>query len=210
MIGAHRNIHAKKMLEIEREAKNITLREHVDLRTQELIEVNNQLAIKMREVELLATIDTLTRLSNRYQFEKKLNIEYLRAIRFSEPLSLVALDLDNFKPVNDLYGHAKGDLVLIEVANIIMSNIREIDLSARWGGDEFMILLPNTSVEQAVVFANKIRVFIDNGEVSNDFGVTASFGVVQLTSDDDPLRLVTRADRALYKSKEAGRNCITS
>ena len=210
MIGAHRDISATKLLELEREAKSLTLQEHVDSRNQELIEVNKRLAIKIREVEILATTDALTALSNRYQFEKMLKIECSRAVRFNEPLSLVALDLDNFKPVNDLYGHAAGDLALIKVANIIMSNIRDIDLSARWGGDEFMVLLPNTSVEQAVVLANKIRVLIDDGKLCQGVAVTASFGVVQLADNEDLIRLVIRADKALYTSKENGRNLVTS
>jgi len=210
MIGAHRDISAKKELELEQEAKRTVLQEYADLKTQELIRANEQLALKVEQIELMAAKDALTSLSNRYDFESKLLVECARAVRFNEPLALVALDLDSFKPVNDLNGHAEGDLVLKKVANIITSNIREIDLSARWGGDEFMILLPNTSLKQAFVLANKIRLLIDGGEICQNVAVTASFGVVQLDENEDPLRLVIRADKRLYESKHRGRNCVSS
>tara|TARA_B110000467_G_scaffold153977_1_gene164851 strand:- start:45 stop:1034 length:990 start_codon:yes stop_codon:yes gene_type:complete len=210
MIGAHRDISTEKKLEDEGKVKTMALEEAVDDRTRELIEVNELLKIKIKEVESLAVTDSLTSLSNRYQFEKKLKLECERAKRFNEPLSLIALDLDHFKPVNDLYGHATGDIVLVEVANIIRSNVRKIDLVARWGGDEFMILLPCTPLEQAFVLAEKVRVKINNANLCKDVLVTASFGVANMTENLEPMRLTIRADNALYNSKNAGRNQVSS
>jgi PAS domain S-box-containing protein len=155
MIGAHRNINDQKLLELEGASKNAALQEHIDSRTQELIDVNKQLAEKIREAEHLARTDALTSLFNRYQFDKSLKMEYSRATRFQEPLSLVALDVDDFKPINDLHGHPAGDLVLIKLAKLILLNIRDIDSAARWGGDEFMVLLPNTTLDQAFVLQTK-------------------------------------------------------
>jgi diguanylate cyclase (GGDEF)-like protein/PAS domain S-box-containing protein len=210
MIGAHRDISSEKKLAEETRYKTMALQDAVDNRTKELIEVNKLLTIKMKEIENLAVTDSLTSLPNRYQFEKKLKIECDRAKRFNEPLSLMALDLDNFKPVNDLYGHAKGDITLVSAAKIISSNVRNIDLVARWGGDEFMILLPNTSLEQAVVLAEKIKVKINDAKLSKNLLVTSSFGVAQMKVNEEPMRLTIRADNALYVSKNAGRNRVSS
>lgn len=210
MIGAHRDISAEKKLEEEGRFKAIALQDAVDERTKELLEVNKLLTIKIKEAECLAVTDSLTSLSNRYQFERKLKIECERAKRFNEPLSLIALDLDHFKPVNDIYGHAKGDLVLQATANIISTNVRKIDLVARWGGDEFMILLPSTKLDQAVVLAEKIREKINNANLCDNLRVTASFGVAHMDHKGEPMRLTISADNALYTSKNSGRNLVSS
>lgn len=210
MIGAHRDISAYKKLEEEGRSKTIALQDAVDSRTQELTQVNELLKQKIQEVERLAITDSLTSLSNRYQFEKNLVLECERAKRFNEPLSLIALDLDHFKPVNDIYGHAKGDLVLIDAANIIRNNVRSIDLVSRWGGDEFMILLPSTALTSAVDLAKKIRALIDKANLCEDLNITASFGVAELGYDEEPMRLTINADNALYAAKKEGRNTVAS
>jgi diguanylate cyclase (GGDEF)-like protein len=119
-------------------------------------------------------------------------------------------DLDNFKPVNDVYGHSSGDLVLFKVADVLRQHLREIDIPARWGGDEFLILLTNTSKGQASTLAEKLRLLIAQQPDIKAFSVTASFGVAQLGQDEDPMRLTIRADKALYQSKDEGRNKVTS
>jgi len=210
MVGAHRDISTEMLIQQQSEEKNTALKDIIEFKTKELVEINKELARKVSEVQYLAITDSLTLLSNRYQFEKQLKIECARAERFNEPLSLAILDLDNFKPVNDKYGHASGDLVLLDVAKIIRSNIREIDLGARWGGDEFVVLLPNTPLDKAVIFADKIRQLIDNGAPCKEVSVTASIGVAQFEIGEEPLRLTIRADKALYQSKDLGRNRVTA
>tara|TARA_R110002049_G_scaffold175316_1_gene342617 strand:- start:893 stop:1885 length:993 start_codon:yes stop_codon:yes gene_type:complete len=210
MIGAHRDINAEKTLQQQNQRDKEGLQLLVDTRTEELNELNHQLNIKIHEVEQLATTDSLTLLFNRRGFEKKLISECARAKRFKEPLSLIVFDLDNFKPVNDEYGHFSGDLVLYKVAEVLRAHLREIDIPARWGGDEFSILLTNTSRENASQLANKLRVLIAEQTEIKAFSVTASFGVAQLGDGEDPMRLTIRADKALYQSKDQGRNRVTS
>lgn len=98
----------------------------------------------------------------------------------------------------------------IKVAEVLRSHIREIDIPVRWGGDEFLILLTNTTLQHAVTLAEKLRVLIAKQPDIKKFSVTASFGVAQLDYDEDPMRLTIRADKALYQSKQAGRNCVTA
>ncbi|MDO7596988.1 MAG: sensor domain-containing diguanylate cyclase, partial [Pseudomonadota bacterium] len=206
MIGAHRDIDAEKILQQQNQRDKENLQSLVETRTEELNKINHQLNIKITEVEQLATTDSLTLLFNRRGFEKKLSNESARAKRFKEPLSLIVFDLDNFKPVNDVYGHSSGDLVLFKVAEVLRQHLREIDIPARWGGDEFLILLTNTTKVHASKLAEKLRVLIAEQPDIKAFSVTASFGVAQLGDDEDPMRLTIRADKALYQSKYEGRN----
>lgn len=209
MIGAHRDIHKEQLLNEENEKISLSLKKLVDERTKELLKANKLLESKVSEAKRLATTDTLTGLGNRYSFDKRLTTELSRAKRFKEPLSLIVLDLDGFKEVNDTYGHTTGDLVLTTVAQIIRSNVREIDFSVRWGGDEFMIILPNTPVLQAEQVANKLLTTISEENSNTHLDITASFGVSELKDDDDAEQLTVRADKALLDSKRTGRNKIT-
>lgn len=210
MIGAHRNINAEKLLYEQSQKLNRSLQEIVDARTEELTELTVKLAAKAQEAAKLARTDALTNLANRYYFEFRLKSEAARAVRFKEPLSLLVFDLDNFKEVNDLQGHASGDEVLKQVAGVVSQHIREIDVVARWGGDEFVVLLPNTTIDKAKLLAEKLRKLI--AQTMHDAGqkVTASFGVAQLKKSEDPLRLTIRADHALYTAKNNGRNTIST
>jgi diguanylate cyclase (GGDEF)-like protein/PAS domain S-box-containing protein len=209
MIGAHRNIDSEIKLNKQHALENKTLQELVDIQTKELLEVNSQLSKLNAESQKLATTDFLTSLANRYWFEQKLRNEIDRVKRFYQPLSLVAFDLDNFKPVNDTYGHLAGDLVLKSVAKILHENVREIDTASRWGGDEFMLLLPNTTVDQSVKLAEKIQQFINEEMNKQKLSVTASFGVAELKKSETPMRFTIRADNAMYESKKLGGNKIT-
>lgn len=210
MIGAHRDIDAEVKLSKQQILDNKTLQGLVDLRTRELVEVNEQLAISNAESKRLATTDSLTSLANRYCIEQKLHIENERLKRFNQHFSLIVFDLDKFKPVNDTYGHAAGDLVLSNIAEILQSNVREIDIPARWGGDEFMLLLPNTLLDQAVKLAEKIQRLINDEMSKQNLPVTASFGVVEQKKGEDPMHLIIRADKAMYVSKKSGGNKITT
>ena len=179
---------------------------------------------KEKEIHLLAATDSLTGIVNRREFTSILESEISRARRYGTPLSLVMYDLDHFKQVNDSYGHDVGDHVLQTVAGLVKRNIRDIDVEARWGGEEFMVLMPQSDIRAAGKAAEKLRNAIANhrfnmaGSITTDFGsitamfrsITASFGVVEFTSQDDISSLLKRADEALYKAKGKGRNCVVA
>ena len=208
MIGAHRDIHAEKILLEKSMSESLSLQKMVELRTHELSEINLQLAKKVHEVERLATVDPLTSLANRYYFEHKIETEVSRAKRFNQPLSLIAIDIDHFKNINDDFGHASGDKALVAMANIILKNIREVDTAARWGGDELMIILPNTQLTDATDLAEKLRVLIGELQLEIDTNITASFGVSEYSLGETTKHLMIRTDGALYEAKESGRNLV--
>jgi diguanylate cyclase (GGDEF)-like protein/PAS domain S-box-containing protein len=169
---------------------------------------------KEDEVVQQAHFDALTGLPNRRNFEIRLKQEIARAARYGGPLSVAMGDIDHFKAVNDRFGHHAGDVVLKSVADLMRKSVRQADFIARWGGEEFIILLPETSVDIAEVLLNRLRTSIGN-EVIAAIGraVTLSFGVTAVTRSevkpDTPDELVNRVDRALYRSKQSGRNKVT-
>ncbi|EKT4522827.1 diguanylate cyclase [Pseudomonas putida] len=208
MLGAHRNIDAGKRLVIELQQKNQSLETLVAERTRELSWVNQQLQRQLEENLELAERDALTRTANRYRLEKTLQQECERARRFRQPLSLIVMDVDDFKPINDRHGHARGDAALVEVVECIRGCLRPQDLLARWGGDEFVAVLPQTPVEQALEISGAIRQAMEAVEPIGDCRLTMSFGVVRWQEDEDQHDLLARADRALYRAKAAGKNTI--
>lgn len=164
-------------------------------------------------VERQAVTDELTGLSNRRRFQQVLAGEVERSRRFAQPLGLLMLDIDNFKAVNDTYGHPAGDLVLCEVARVVEELSREIDEPARYGGEEMAVVLPGTDIEGAYQLAERIRLGIEELRLpirtadDEPLRVTASFGVAtHPLSSGDPLSLVASADAALYVAKHAGKN----
>lgn len=167
------------------------------------------------EVEMLneilvrqATTDPLTGISNRVKFTDALNMEIRRAGRFGTELTLIMFDVDHFKDINDTYGHQAGDEVLRTLTSLVGHSIRASDLLARWGGEEFMILITNTSLEKTRSFAEKLRHMIDIRKFSGVGHVTCSFGVARMEADDNEDRFTRRVDDALYKAKEKGRNRV--
>lgn len=208
MLGAHRNIDAGKRLVIELQQKNQSLETLVAERTRELSWVNQQLQRQLEENLELAERDALTRTANRYRLEKTLQQECERARRFRQPLSLIVMDVDDFKPINDRHGHARGDAALVEVVECIRGCLRPQDLLARWGGDEFVAVLPQTPVEQALEISGAIRQAMEAVEPIGDCRLTMSFGVVRWQDDEDQHDLLARADQALYRAKAAGKNTI--
>ncbi|ELF6204593.1 diguanylate cyclase [Pseudomonas putida] len=208
MLGAHRNIDAGKRLVAQLEQKNQSLECQVAERTRELSWVNQQLQRQLEENLELAERDALTRIANRYRLEKSLQTECERAQRFRQPLSLIAMDMDDFKPINDRYGHARGDAALVLVADNLRTCLRELDVLARWGGDEFVIVLPQATLGEALEVAAGLRQVMEQLEPVGDCRLTMSYGVVQWQEGEDQHALLARADKALYRAKAAGKNAI--
>jgi diguanylate cyclase (GGDEF)-like protein len=151
-------------------------------------------------------IDYLTGIYNRRMFTELLQAELQRARRYGSDLSLILFDLDHFKKINDTYSHNTGDHVLKQVARLVSDHIRAHDIFTRWGGEEFIVLIPRCDREQAVSLAEKLRCLCEAHDFSFELQVTASFGVTQLKPDDNADSLIARADEALYLAKRNGRN----
>ncbi len=162
----------------------------------------------LAEVQLLATTDQLTGVYNRHKITEIFQQETARSERYETALSSVMMDIDFFKKINDTYGHQRGDDVLRSVATIAVETIRETDYFARVGGEEFVLLLPNTTLEQAVVCAEKVRAALESRHFEEIGALTASLGVSQWRVGDTIDSFSARADHALYAAKEAGRNRV--
>lgn len=156
----------------------------------------------------LATIDPLTSIPNRRKFDDVLHYELNRDTRYKTALSLIFCDLDHFKQINDEHGHKIGDDVLKEFTHLVSSHIRRTDIFARWGGEEFVLLLPETDMATAIQMAEKLRIETENHRFSFIGNMTASFGVTQHIEGDNETTFIKRADDALYQSKEMGRNRV--
>jgi diguanylate cyclase (GGDEF)-like protein len=161
-------------------------------------------------LEQLALTDGLTGLLNRHAGEQALEREAALARRACLPLSLVLIDLDHFKEVNDSYGHAAGDDVLREVSRILTRTFRASDLAVRWGGDEFLVLLPDVPLEGARVFAERARLQLAMLTWAESGHITMSAGVVQLQANEGTGATVQRADAQLYHAKRSGRNRVSA
>ena len=163
-------------------------------------------------VERQALVDGLTGLGNRRQAEERLHAEVARAGRSGDAVALIIGDLDHFKSVNDRFGHPAGDAVLREFARVLTEATREIDLAARWGGEEFAVLLPGTNADDAAVVAERVRSRLAQRVVLTADGmpvqVTASFGVAAFPDAESETALIAAADAALYTAKHAGRNRV--
>ena len=165
-------------------------------------EVINELENKVELITEISETDDMLDIYNRSKFIEVLKGEVYRCQRYNHSLSLIMLDLDCFKGINDKFGHQYADEVLIKVTDIIDNEIREIDLFARYGGDEFMILNPETKLEDAVKLARRLKDKVKNTNFAKIDKLTISFGVVELKSKDDVDSFIKRVDDALYKAKE--------
>jgi diguanylate cyclase (GGDEF)-like protein/hemerythrin-like metal-binding protein len=163
---------------------------------------------RAREMARRADSDALTGILNRFGFNEAFSREFSRARRYRQPLSLLLVDLDHFKNVNDRYGHPAGDKVLAGAARLLESHIRESDTVARWGGEEFAIVAPMTDASGAAQLAEKIRGLMEVTHVGPVGAVTASFGVTEMRPDDTVEAMLHRVDAALYRAKESGRNQV--
>jgi diguanylate cyclase (GGDEF)-like protein len=170
-----------------------------------------ELGVAYKKLELVARTDPLTRLSNRRDFLEKFKHEVNRFERGKSPFSVVVGDVDDFKQVNDRYGHDCGDYVLLTISNILRTNTRKLDIIARWGGEEFILLLPGTSLVGAVKVAEAIR-----GKIAvepycymgHQLAVTMSFGVCQYEPELSLDECIKIADEAMYEGKHSGKNRV--
>ena len=180
----------------------------------ELRKKNTQLEDMLTRVESLAIMDPLTGLFNRRRFETILNSEFKRSARYQNSLSCMMIDIDHFKAVNDTFGHQTGDVVLKEVSTVIQNTLREVDTPARWGGEEFIVLSPNTTKDQAIKAAGRILSAVSGKAYTGigDHRVTVSIGIAGIPDPqiDTSEKLIHAADVAMYDAKRMGRNRVAS
>lgn len=177
-------------------------------RESELLEINELLDTRSKALEIKAKTDPLTGAFNRLGIEEAISLGLQEWRKYHKPLSLVMIDIDHFKQVNDIHGHDIGDLVLSNLSNIIQQHIRAQDLLARWGGEEFVLVCRDTDIESAHALADKLRELIAKQTLHNNINITASFGVATLKTQENLEQLFKAADTALYKAKAAGRNTV--
>lgn len=211
---------AKRMSRHIDEELRVTLERSAGRRDQELQDelfkkllhdyaaVTRKLKEKLAEIERLSVTDRLTQVHNRMKFDAELEREIARAKRHHHPLALILFDLDHFKKVNDTHGHAVGDAVLVETAALVKRNLRVSDTFARWGGEEFIVLLPETTLSQSAEVAEKLRHAMEARVFPVAKRVTCSFGCAVLDDDSDGQTLLKTADQALYRAKNLGRNRV--
>lgn len=165
-----------------------------------------------QELQRQASTDPLTHACNRREYERRFDREVQRARRHDRPLAICVLDLDHFKHVNDTYGHNAGDAALVLTADICRAELRESDVLGRLGGEEFVVILPETTADAAAYVAERLRIQLERADVlacQQRFRLTATFGVTELTARDRGINdLILRADEALYEGKRAGRNQV--
>ncbi|ARJ67812.1 response regulator [Magnetospirillum sp. ME-1] len=176
----------------------------------ELSEAYALLALKSVELERASITDTLTGLFNRRRLDEAYAHELDRAQRYAKPVSLIISDVDHFKSVNDTHGHQTGDDVLKTIAGLLRSGVRAVDIVGRWGGEEFLVICPDTDLDGAVALAEKLRASIAEEPVATIGSTTASFGVAQYRDGESFKDTVARADTALYRAKINGRNRVES
>ncbi len=183
------------------------LEQMVEEQTKELTEAN----IRLRE---LSVVDDLTGIRNRRYFFERLAQELNQTVRYGHPLSIMIMDLDDFKVVNDRSGHLAGDALLRDFANLVSKRLRRGETLARYGGEEFAVILPHVQIDGAMKAAEAIRVQVEEAVFScsdTNHKITVSIGVAELDKDiKDPEEIVGRADRALYAAKNAGKNRVAS
>jgi len=182
-----------------------------------LEEKNRALLKRNMLLEQLAITDSLTELYNKGYIQKRLESELIRSARYNEPISIILIDIDYFKKINDSFGHVAGDNILRKLAKTLMQSVRDVDIVARYGGEEFVVVCPNTTIGGSAILAERIRENVQNttfhfGNV--DIKLTISLGLSSLSphslarGDYNASKLVEEADSALYKAKSCGRNRV--
>jgi len=177
-------------------------------------QLTQERVLMLEKLKRLSITDGLTKLFNRRHFYSQLKFEIDRTIRYDRPLSLLLMDIDNFKKHNDMLGHLEGDKILTRIGKIIKSCLRKMDSAYRYGGEEFTVILPETEGEEAATVGERIRSAVENEPISypenSDLsGLTISLGVTEYQPDESTAVFVQRADKAMYLSKQAGRNRVS-
>jgi diguanylate cyclase (GGDEF)-like protein len=173
----------------------------------QLNQYQNQLEAMNLQLTELSMLDGLTGLKNRRAFDSIMNSESSRSERSHSPLALLMIDLDHFKSFNDEFGHLAGDGILQKIAAMLQAQARTYDLAARFGGEEFAVVLPNTGLDEARVVAERIRMAVQDAEWDHR-APSVSIGLATTTTAQGSMTLVERADKALYMAKRKGRNCV--
>ena len=161
-----------------------------------------------KELEVRATTDKLTGLYNRQKLDETMTARHTETERYGSALSVVIIDIDHFKSVNDNFGHQVGDCVLSSVSSIIGKNIRAVDTLGRWGGEEFLLICPQTNITGASKIAEHLCSAVANAKFDIGERVTISLGVAEYEAKESIDSLLSRADASLYSAKAAGRNCV--
>lgn len=187
---------------------NGNLEQNAKQRIQELESENSELKLQKEALVKMSITDPLTGLYNRVKIEETFLYEQKQSIRHDDPLSIILMDLDFFKSVNDLYGHNAGDIFLQEVADILRDTFRTTDIVGRWGGEEFLIVLPKTDLMTAQEIALKLRDRMQETEFTDIGNRTSSCGVATLLENESLVNMIQRADSALYLAKDNGRNRV--
>jgi len=173
-----------------------------------LAEAHAELAIQRDALERLSVTDQLTGVANRRRLDDMLAREINRFVRYGRPLSVLLLDVDHFKAINDAFGHSVGDIVLMEIARMIAEGVRQTDMPGRWGGEEFLIICPETDITGAIALAELLRNRIAEHIFPEAGNVTISSGVATLTNGESSKDFLRRVDQALYQAKDGGRNQV--
>lgn len=172
------------------------------------VKLTKKLEDNLEHVTRLSETDHLTKAYNRLKFNEVVKMEIIRSKRYKTDLSIIMFDIDFFKKINDTYGHDSGDVVLVEISKLVKSLMREVDIFCRWGGEEFMVLLLNTSLKFAVLVAERIRKSIYNLNIEGIEKVSCSFGVVSFDFEENLDVFIKRVDDKLYTAKNNGRNRV--
>ena len=194
----------KELISLSYSKWSILMREY----STELSEINNLLEKKNKKYEKMASTDQLTGLYNRYKFTELFVSEYQTMTQRDNDMSLIMIDIDYFKSINDKYGHNVGDRVLIQTSNLLLRHLRNVDIIGRWGGEEFVVLVPTASIDNTIKLANSIREDLSKHDMGDNLKITASFGITKVKKGDQLEDAIKRADDALYEAKNSGRNCV--
>lgn len=190
--------------EVDYEIQNKLMKELIN----KYVQISNEYKTKLDEIEQLSLTDTLTKIYNRMKFNREGIAEEKRFKRYGKPFAVIMMDIDHFKRVNDNFGHDIGDVTLIRFAKTVNHVIRETDLLARWGGEEFICLVPETSQKEVMILAERIRKAIEEEVFEKVEHITVSIGASLISKGESLDMVIKRADEAMYKAKDSGRNRV--